>query len=397
MTAYRIVLAVSPDSPSQIDDLDLPLLLEHGGHAGCLPQFRLTAHAANGRSVPVQWLASALPSAIAGQQRGTLLIGPGAAGAIDLLVQAGVQPAGQAADEVRIRETPQALEATVGGQPFFNYRFQTRKDPELPRPIFHPLHGPTGKTITQLGEIPGKRVAHFHHTGLWIAHQNWTARGFPNLDNWQMNRNCTRIEHIRFERVESGAMAGRFIELLHWLDPKGDRPLLVETRTVTVLRRPAAARVIDIDIVLRAQDLPVTLNRTPYHLLACRVVDSMLPRNGGAMVNSDGRRNPPDGTTAAWIDVSGSIDNEEQGVALMNHPRNDRHPVPCLQFSGQTIGLSPTHREALTIDANREARFRFRVLVHAGNAKAAKVAAEYEAYGREGQGRIRGVERVANG
>jgi hypothetical protein len=299
----------------------------------------------------------------------------------------------QNADEVKIKETENALEVSLAGKPFFRYQFNT-KDPELRRPIFHPVHGPSGKPLTQLGEVPGKKVAHFHHTALWIAHQNWTAKGHGNLDNWQMNKNCTKIEHVKFDKIESGPLAARFIEQLSWLDAKGEKVLLAETRTVTVPKRDAASRIIDIDLTLKAQDLPVTLNKTPYHLLACRVLDAMLPKNGGAMVNSDGKKNPPDGAPAHWIDISGKLEDEEQGVALFNHPKNDRQPVPCLQFSGQTIGLSPTHKEPLTIEAGKEARFRFRVLVHAGDADKGKVAAEYEAYSKAGQAKIGGVERV---
>jgi hypothetical protein len=298
-----------------------------------------------------------------------------------------------AADEVTIKGTPDALDVSISNKPFFTYRYNT-KDPELPRPIFHPVLGPSGKPITQLGEVPNKRVAHFHHTGLWIAHQNWTAKGQPNCDNWQMNKNCTRIEHVKFEKIESGPLAARFIEKLRWLNVKGDAALLEETRTVTVLKRPAASRVLDIDIALKCGETPVTFNRTPYHLLAVRVLDAMLPKNGGAITNSEGKKNPGDGALAAWIDISGKLDGEEQGVALFNHPKNDRHPTPCLQFSGQTIGLSPTHKEPLTIEAGKEVRFRYRVLVHAGNVEEGKVAAEYEAYGKTGMAKIGGVERI---
>ena len=98
-----------------------------------------------------------------------------------------------------------------------------------------------------------------------------------------------------------------------------------------------------------------------------RVLDTMLSKNGGAITNSEGKKNPGDGAPASWIDISSKLDGEEQGVALFNHPKNDRQPTPCLQFGGQTIGLSPTHKEPLTLDAGKEVRFRYRVLVHAGN------------------------------
>lgn len=389
---YRILVGIDKGITTRIDDLDLALLIAHSGAPQHLAANHVSARGPSGELVPVQWLPSRLPSAVPGARRGCLFIGPVVGTDVDLLVGAG-PAAAKAEDDVAIKETADTLEVRLSDKPFFSYRYNT-KDAELRRPIFHPLLGPGGKTITQLGEVPDKKVAHFHHTALWIAHQNWSAKGLPNCDNWQMNKNCTRIEHVKFEAIESGPLAARFIEKLNWLDTKGEKTLLAETRTVTVPKRPAASRIIDIDLTLKAQDLPVTLNKTPYHLLACRVLDAMLPKNGGAITNSEGKKNPPDGAIAAWIDISGKLDGAEQGVALFNHPKNDRQPTPCLQFGGQTIGLSPTHKEALTIEPDKEARFRFRVLVHAGNVEDGKVAAEYEAYSKAGQGRIGGVERI---
>jgi hypothetical protein len=389
---YRVVVRLDGGPPNCIDDLDLPLLLAHCEQRRLASEIHVSARGPSGSPIAVQWLSSRLSSAVPGARRGTLLIAPVAAGEIELLVQA-TRGAEKADDEVKIKETADTLDAALSGKPFFTYRYNT-KDAELRRPIFHPVVGPTGKTITQLGEVADKKVAHFHHTGLWIAHQNWAAKGLPNCDNWQMNKNCTRIEHVKFEAIESGPLAARFIENLNWLDTKGEKTLLAETRTVTVPKRPAASRIIDVDLTLKAQDLPVTLNKTPYHLLACRVLDAMLPKNGGAMTNSEGKKNPPDGAVANWIDISGKLDGDEQGVALFNHPKNERQPTPCLQFAGQTTGLSPTHKEPLTIESGKEVRFRFRVLVHAGNVEDGKVAAEYEAYSKAGQGRIGGVERV---
>jgi hypothetical protein len=397
---YRIPVAVPAAGIAVVEDLDLAFLLRHSGADAAPDLARLTARTADGKAVPAQWLDLPEPSIVPRQRRGTLLLGATRGpGRIDLFVRAGPAPAPQDkqkdAEGVRIRETPDALEIRSDGQLFVTYRFNT-KDPQVPRPYFHPLAGPAGQTITQMGEVPDKRVKHFHHTALWVAHQNFAARGQPACDNWQIGRpNSSRIEHVRFDSVQGGPMAGRFAERLRWLNVKGDRTLLEETRTVTVPRLPAARRAIDLDIRLRATDLPVTFNRTPYHLLAVRVLDALLPGKGGVITNSAGTQNPADGVAANWIDISGRLGEASLGVALFNHPDNFRHPTPCLQFARQTIGLSPTHREAYTLEAGRELRLRYRVLVHAGNVKDGGVAGQYEAYARPGQTRIGAPERVS--
>lgn len=394
---YRIPLATRPGPLTWIDDLDLPFLLRHGGESGRVDIGALVARTPQGKELAVQWLPSSKPSAAPGQRRGSLLVEGADADVIELFVHAGADEARQADDKaeaVRIEEKPDTLEIGTGGQAFTSYRYNT-KDPELPRPYFHPVVGPTGKTITQLGEVAGKREKHFHHTALWIAHQNFAAQGDKPCDNWQIGRpNSSKIEHVKFESLTGGALAGRFIEKLRWLNVKGDKTLLEETRTVTIPKRPATSRLLDIEIVLTGQDVAVTLNKTPYHVLAVRVLDAMLPAKGGAITNSNGAKNPPDGAAASWIDISGRLDDQWQGVALFNHPENLRQPTPCLQFAGQTIGLSPSHKEAITIEPGKTLRLRYRVLVHAGNVDEGKVAEEYEAYVKAKNTRVGAPEKV---
>ena len=275
-----------------------------------------------------------------------------------------------------------ALRVSIDGKPFFTYCHDTG-NPELPRPVIHPLHGPTGEVITQMGEVPGKKEKHFHHTALWLAHQNFTQG-----NNWQMDADLakkptrySRILHQQFVKVGGGSPA-QIVENLWWDSSDGKTILVEETRTLTIPYRPAGRRVIDFTLALRARDKAVTLNATPYHLLAVRAVDSMVPAfgKGAVITNSEGQTNPKDGTPAKWIDVTGLADCKTIGITLMNHPANLRHPTPCLNFGNQTIGLSPTHKESYTLVPDKPLHLRFRVLVHAGTVAEADVAQEYAAY-----------------
>lgn len=400
MVAYRIPVQVEGAGPAVIEDIDLAFLIQHSGGTGRESMTALRCRDGKGREVPVQWLGSRDPSVVSGQWRGSIMIAreskAPAREELTLFVEevAAQQPEAKN-HAVQLRQGQDAVEVAIDGKPFVTYRFNT-KSPELPRPYFHPLIGPSGQTITQLGEVPGKREKHFHHTALWIAHQNFQAKGEPACDNWQIGRpNSSKIDHVRFDSVQGGPLAGRFIERLRWLNVKGNRTLIEETRTVTFPRLPPERRVIDFDLRLRAHELPVTFNRTPYHLLAVRVLDALLPGKGGVITNSAGTENPPDAAVAQWIDISGRLGDAWQGVALFNHPRNFRHPTPCLQFARQTIGLSPTHAQPFTLEPKEELRLRYRVYVHAGNVKEARVEAEYQAYIKQPLTRLGGAERVA--
>lgn len=291
----------------------------------------------------------------------------------------------QKAPVVSIQKGSAGLDISIDGKPFFTYQYDTEQ-PELRRPVIHPLYGPNGAVISQLGEIPGKRTAHYWHTGLWIAHQNFT-RG----NNWQMDadpkaspRKYSSLLHRGFDEVSSGKV-GRIIEKLEWDDIKGTTILLDETRTITVPHRPADRRVIDFDLVLTARKEPVTLNATPYEMIAFRGVNSMVPAfsKEAAITNSEGKKNPKDGEPAKWIDVSGPVDGQMVGVALFNRPDNHRHPTPCMNFANQTIGLSPTHRQSHTLQPGESLRLRYRVLVHVGTTADGNVVEEHDVYCKE--------------
>jgi hypothetical protein len=53
---------------------------------------------------------------------------------------------------------------------------------------------------TPMGEFPGQMVKRYHHTGIVIAHQNFT-----DGNNWQMDPGISsRMEHQEFRTIDSG-------------------------------------------------------------------------------------------------------------------------------------------------------------------------------------------------
>jgi hypothetical protein len=166
-----------------------------------------------------------------------------------------------------------------------------------------------------------------------------------------------------------------------------------EVRSVTIPARESRRRCLDVDTVITCGDQPATWNATPYHLLAIRVPDEMLVSRGGVLVNSEGQKNPPDGTPARWLDYSGPL-NGACGVALFDHPKNPRHPTRWLNFQSQTIGAAPAHQEPYAWKPGESLRFRYRVYLHAGDAAAGAVAREYEAFIAEPTARIGPPERL---
>jgi len=297
---------------------------------------------------------------------------------------------------VELRLERATLDIFMDGEPFAVYNYAPQHQ-WLCRPYFHPVLGPGGQFLTQDGEFPGTSRGHYWHQGLFIAHQNYT-RG----NTWEEEEGrCGRIIHVAFEEVVSGDGCGHFVERLDWRQPGSAITQLVERRTVRIPRRPPKRRVLDFEVELTAVSEDLTFAATPYHFLACRVADSMVPLakkreyadrygalvdfspldRGGEIRDSAARVNQAsNGAAAEWIDASGPLGDGEAGVALMAHPSNFRHPAPVGDWNDMTISLSPTFHEPLTLPQGETLRLLYRALVHAGDAKRAGVAEEYAGY-----------------
>lgn len=358
---------------------DVPLL---AAHAGCSQPGGLNSVVArlrDGRTLPAQCFSNCASPRV-------LVLLPA-----DVAAAVGVQLTLVAAAGDAVPQSPRVIfsqgahhvEIQVDGSPFTTYRYDTR-DPELPRPYFHPLMGPAGAAITQDGEFPGTNKGHIWHTGLVIAHQN-----FMDGNNWQTGSpKFSRMRHVAYDVMESGPLLGRFIERLEWLNVAGDRTVFHESRTVSVSYRANRRRFLDVDTTITCGDQPAVWNATPYHLLAIRVPDAMLVGKGGVITNSEAQSNPPDGIPARWLDYSGPLGAATAGVALFDHPENPRHPTRWLNFQAQTIGAAPAHQEPLAWMPGESRRFRYRVYVHEGDATRSAVAQEYAAFIAEPQARI---------
>lgn len=301
----------------------------------------------------------------------------------------------EASPVVKLGNEKTVLDISVQGKAFAVYNYSP-DDAGMYRPFFHPIREPKGQTITQNGEFPGTVRGHYWHRGLFVAHQKVNGISF-----WEERRaDCGRIVHLRFDEFASG-QTGRFVERLAWRDLDGAE-MLHEARVVQVTGLEAESRTLDMFIQLRAVADEVTFAKTPYNLLACRVANSMCrvqekrqysqrygtlvdfepAGEGGHLFNSEGLVDEAcRGARAKWCDFSGPLrDGTLAGVAILDHPSNPRHPIPWHNWNNMTFMASFTYHEPLKLKKGEELRLAFRVVVHAGGPKDAKVAEAWEAF-----------------
>jgi hypothetical protein len=299
------------------------------------------------------------------------------------------------ATPVEVNESGGVVDVKIDGGPFFVYNFDSSQAGTY-RPFFHPVMGPNGKPITQNGEFPGTLRGHYWHRSLFLAHQKVNGVSF-----WEERQaDCGKIVHLEFGQIASGE-EGRIVERLAWRDVNG-KDLLEETRMVRIPRLPPARRLLDVGITLTAVASEVTFAKTPYSLLACRVINAMclIPTKdrysrrfgslvdfspldeGGRITNSEGKQNDAcRGERARWCDFSGPLgDGTWGGIALLDHPDNPRHPTPWHNWNDMTITASFTYHEPFALRAGQELKLAYRIVVHAGDAARADLAAEWKSF-----------------
>jgi hypothetical protein len=151
------------------------------------------------------------------------------------------------------------------------------------------------------------------------------------------------------------------------------------------------SRVIDCEFIIKAGTDPVRFGDTKEGTFAIRLAPA-LDAPAGNMVSSEGGVGEKQvwGKSANWVNVDGAIDGQKLGVAIFDAPDSFRHPTYWHArgyglFAANPFGLSffyadHEHDGSYTLPAGKSIRFRYRVLIHEGTYKDARVADKYTEY-----------------
>ncbi len=286
--------------------------------------------------------------------------------------------------EFTVEETPQGRAVKLDGQLFTEYLVKSGS-----KPILWPIIGPTGKRMTRNWPmetgVPGEKTDHPHQRSLWFTHGDVNG-----IDFWSEGQG--RIEHREFVKAEGGPQAV-IITRNDWLSPDGSQLICQDERTFN-FGAEADRRWIDVAVDVKATAGPVKFGDTKEGSFGMRVPGSMRvdALKGGQIVNSEGQANLAAwGKPAAWVDYHGPVDGETLGIAIMNHPTSFRFPTYWHVrvyglFAANPFGLADfTHGQQngeYTLPEGETLHLRYRVLLHKGDEKQARVAEAYEAYAK---------------
>ena len=127
---------------------------------------------------------------------------------------------------------------------------------------------------------------------------------------------------------------------------------------------------IDVDSEFEATDGELHFGQDGHSYLGVRVADAIDEEDGGLVTDSAGRSgcDAINEQVADWVDYSGSLGEHALGITAMNHPDN----LPTL-FRARAYGFfgpSPFFAADHRLPAGERLLFRYRVVVHDGDASA---------------------------
>jgi hypothetical protein len=258
------------------------------------------------------------------------------------------------------------------------------------RPFLYPVLGPSGIPLTRMGH-PHDPISHSHHNSIWISHNDVAGTSF-----WADNGGTIETVHIaRLEDADDHCAA----ELKALWKDKAGNTVLTENRRITLTPlatsdprslpnqktiTPTSLWRIDIDSELIAPKDPVVLGATAFGFLGVRMAKTIGVHDGGGRItNSEGGINEKEcfRKPARWVDYSGPITaNTDEGITLMDHPKNLHHPVEFHVRGDGWMGAATTFRNPHSIEPNTPLRLRHGLLIHSGSANPDLIENEWKRF-----------------
>ena len=286
-----------------------------------------------------------------------------------------------------VAQAPAKIDIDLDGTPFTTFN----SGADVNKPYLWPVRTADGKAITRrwpMEQNTGESHDHPHHRGLWFSYDDVNGIHFWGNDPSEAAKDPkTGKIVVQKAALKNGGKTKTLTTDFDWKGPDGN-VVLREHRTTTFSAEPQM-RIMDFDITLTAAD-KVVFGDTKEGAFALRLADSMTEKShGGEMVNAEGARGMKNvwGKRSNWVDYAGTVDGEKIGVAMLDAPSNPRHPTYWHARDYGLFALDPFGQHAfdpsqpenqLSLDSGKSLRFRWRVVVHPGDAQSAHIADMWE-------------------
>jgi hypothetical protein len=313
------------------------------------------------------------------------------------------------------------VEVTIDGKPFTTYLWQDPKqEGTLKKPVLDPLIDDEGITVTRgypLAPLPGERVDHPHHAGMWFNYGNVNGFDFWNNSDAIKPEQRPKMGSIfegKIVSTKSGANSGELVTTSTWITGKGDK--IIEQTTRYVFRRGKGSRTIDEIVTLKALD-NVVFNDDKEGMLGMRVaswLESPEEKSGlfmdaagrptqtagassgatGIYETSEGIKGPAVWSTRGrWCTLTGhNKDNKVATIAMIDHPGNPGFPTYWHARGYGLFAANPLGRSIFdtkqapfkySIAKGDSSTFRYRVVIYSHVVDRAAMDREADAFAAE--------------
>ncbi len=292
--------------------------------------------------------------------------------------------------QVKFTQQPDRILVAIDGKPYTTFYLA----PGGNKPYLWPLSTASGVVVTRhfpMEDFPGETHDHPHHRGLFFSHGDINDYNFWATEpGAQANSpNAGRMVLVKVAEAKGGAKSGTIRAIFDGEDPHG-KPIMRETRTITFYALPRL-RIIDYEARIDALE-KLVFGDTKEGTFGIRLATSMTEAKGGRMVNAEGKETEKNvwGQRSAWVDYDGPVDGQTVGVAIFDTPRNPCYPTYWHArayglFAANPFGVRDFTRDksangSMTVEKGQTVRFRYRVVIHPGDYRQAKIAELYKEY-----------------
>lgn len=290
--------------------------------------------------------------------------------------------------QVKFTQKSDRITVDIDGKPFTDYFLA----PGGNKPYLYPLRTASGVVVTRhfpMEQYAGETNDHPHHRGMFFAH------GDINGVNFWATEPATKTPHDgsmvlrKVLEAKGGPKSGTVKAVFDGLDPQG-KPMMTETRTITFHSGPQL-RIIDFEVQVKALRT-LKFGDTKEGTFGIRLATALSEDRTGKMTNAEGAQTEKNvwGKRSPWVDYSGTVDGQTVGVAILENPANPRHPTYWHSrayglFAANPFGVhdftgDKNQDGSMTVEAGKTVTFRYRVVIHPGDFKAANIASLYEKY-----------------
>jgi hypothetical protein len=289
--------------------------------------------------------------------------------------------------QVHLARHENSVAVEVNGQPFTTFYFGAA----APKPYLHPLLTAGGLRLTRLYPMESTGAGsrdHPHHRGLWMTHGDVNGIDFWASETEQRKGKQGLVVLKKILQMHDGAKSGTLRVLLEWQDPAG-RTMVTENRLMT-FSGDKNNRSIDFDVTLSVPAKTI-FGDTKEGFFALRLRDELTEEKGsGQMTNAEGKSGMKQvwGKQSPWVDYAGTLEGQKVGIAIFDHPGNPHYPTwwhardyglfAANPFGEKDFTGDKTKNGSVTVEAGKSLHFRYRVLIHPGDATAAGIAAAWK-------------------